>query len=411
MKRHAKKSTPLQKIFLVVDVGIILIGLVALYYLFMPDVQSTASSSSVESAESTSQRETETSSTVETSTSKESDTLDAANYENLIQNQEVVAPSGQTLDEKITSSGFIGSALIVQDGQILLHKGYGYTDKEINVLNTPDTVYNIGSIQKGMTAVLIMRAVKDGKLSLTDRLAKFYPQIQGAKDVTIQEMLQMASGLKLSAQPSGLVDVRQIIDWDVVHTQVTGAKGQFQYSPVNYNLLAGILIQVTGKTYDELFSTFYNQKMGLKQTLSYTDFFQLPTPTRNYKTDGKEDAYETPNIISSDNLASEIGTGNIYMSVGDLYQYYHLLLNNKLIDGASLKKMWTTAEGSSYAAGFYDRGTYYRAHGAKGGFESFALLSKDKKTSIILLSNRARKSDADLMSQLYKTLTNTEIKF
>ena len=64
------------------------------------------------------------------------------------------------------------------------------------------------------------------------------------------------------------------------------------------------------------------------------------------------------------------------MSVGDLYRYYDLLLNGKLLDKASLKQMWQPAAGGSYAAGFYDKGTYFRAHGGKGGFESFGLFSK-----------------------------------
>ncbi len=81
------------------------------------------------------------------------------------------------------------------------------------ILKYLTTLYNIGSIQKGLTAVLIMRAVRDGKLFLTDTLARFYPYIPGAANITIQQMLQMASGLKLSENPQGLEDAADS-DWD-----------------------------------------------------------------------------------------------------------------------------------------------------------------------------------------------------
>lgn len=74
--------------------------------------------------------------------------MDAGNYDNLISDQEVVTAEGASYDQKILSSGFIGSALVVKNGKVLLHKGYGYADKAADVKNTPATLFNIGSMQK-----------------------------------------------------------------------------------------------------------------------------------------------------------------------------------------------------------------------------------------------------------------------
>ncbi len=106
-----------------------------------------------------------------------------------------------------------------------------------------------------------MRAIKEGKLSLTDTLARFYPYIPGAAKITIQQMLQMASGLKLSENPQGLEDVQQILDWDATHAVLSGTQGTFKYSPINYNLLAGILTKVSGKSYDALLTDFLSIRM------------------------------------------------------------------------------------------------------------------------------------------------------
>jgi CubicO group peptidase (beta-lactamase class C family) len=409
--RHAKKSKRKFNKHLLFLSSIVIIGsLIGVYYLFSL-TESTASSQESKQEESSSTSVSSSSQEQEQSTTKESDPLDAANYDNLLSNQEIVTDEGASYDQKILSSGFIGSALIVKNGKILLHKGYGYADKAADVKNTPSTFFNICSMQKGLTAVLVMKAVKEGKLSLTDTLAKYYPNVPNASTITIQQLLQMASGLKLTQNPSGTEDVRNILNWDATHITSTGTQGIFDYSPVNYNLLAGILGQVTGQDYDTLLNDFYMKQNGFKQTLLYQDFLQLPTPTVNYKTENEADPYVTPNEISRANLAAEAGTGNLYMSVGEVYHYYDLLLNNKLLDATTLKQMWTPVAGSSYAAGFYDRGTYYRAHGGKGGFESFGLFTKDNKTSVILLSNRSRKSDTELMNQLYNPLANTNVSF
>ena len=408
-KKHAKRNV--HKLVLGIDILVIICGLIGLYYLCLPTEPTDASDHFSEQVVHSSTASSYSSKNEQPASNKKQDLLDAGNYDNLISNQEVITPEGAIYDQKIISSGFIGSALVVKNGKVLLHKGYGYADKAADIKNTPTTLFNIGSIQKGLTAVLIMRAVRDGKLSLTDTLARFYPYIPGAANITIQQMLQMASGLKLSENPQGLEDVQQILDWDAAHAVLSGTQGTFKYSPINYNLLAGILTKVTGKSYDMLLTDYFINKNGLKHSFLYKVFLQQDHPTVNYKTDGETDPYGNPNDISSANLAAEVGTGNLYMSVGDLYRYYDLLLNGKLLDKASLEQMWQPAAGGFYAAGFYDKGTYFRAHGGKGGFESFGLFSKDNKTSVILLSNRGRKSDTELMNQLYHPLSNIDVSF
>ena len=411
-KRHAKRRTKrnVQKLLLGIDILVIICGLIGIYYLFLPTEPTAASDHSSEQVAHSSTASS-SSSKKEQPANKKQDLLDAGNYDNLISDQEVVTAEGASYDQKILSSGFIGSALVVKNGKVLLHKGYGYADKAADVKNTPTTLFNIGSMQKGLTAVLIMRAVKDGKLSLTDTLARFYPYIPGAAKITIQQMLQMASGLKLSENPQGLEDVQQILDWDATHAVLSGTQGTFKYSPINYNLLAGILTKVSGKSYDALITDFFINKNNLKQTLLYKAFLHQKHLTVDYKSDDDKNPYSKPNKISISDLASEIGTGNLYMSVGDLYRYYDLLLNEKLLDSALLKQMQQPAAGSNYVAGFYDAGDYYRSHGGKGEFGSYGLFSKDNKLSVILLSNHSCQSNKRLIEQLYSPLANVKAAF
>lgn len=415
MGKHRKKPSRLSSVLITLDIIVIIGGLAMLSYLFLlPAVTSKASSSSVDTSSESSmhrhqQQTSETQNTADNISEKNS--LTAADYRYLTRNQVTVTDTGAALDTVLRDSGFIGSALIVKDGQIILHKGYGYANKAKDLFNQPDTLFNIGSIQKGMTGVLVMRAAAEGRLSLSDTLAKYYPDIPNADNITLQQMLQMASGLELTENPSNLSTDTDILEWDAAHTVMAQSQGIFHYSPINYNLLAGILTKATGQSYASLFSDYFIKQQGFSQTQLFTTYLKEKIPTANYKTEGAEDPYEKENTLSYAALASEIGTGNVYMSVGDLYRYFDCLLHEKLLNKQQLAQLWTPVSGSTYAAGFYDKGNYDRAHGGKGGFESYGLFSKDNQESVILLSNRGRKSDAKLMDTLYKRVTGVETTF
>lgn len=127
--------------------------------------------------------------------------------------------------------------MIIKDDQVLVNKGYGFANFEKQQANTPNTRFQIGSIQKSFTTTLILKAIEEGKLTLDTKLATFYPQIQGAEDITISDMLNMTSGLKLSAMPNNIVTDEEIIQF-VKQNTIQVNKGKYNYSPVNFVLFS-----------------------------------------------------------------------------------------------------------------------------------------------------------------------------
>ena len=90
--------------------------------------------------------------------------------------------------QAIDHVGVKGSVLVINHGKVLLNYA---TD------NKPDTSYLINSVQKSMTAAMVMHEVEKGKLKLSDKLAKFYPNVEGADSVKISNLINMTSGLDL----------------------------------------------------------------------------------------------------------------------------------------------------------------------------------------------------------------------
>ena len=92
---------------------------------------------------------------------------------------------------------FNGAALVVRQGRTLLNKGYGAADLAEKISNGPETKFLIGSISKQFTAVLILKLVEMGRLSLDSTLAEalpYYRKDTGSR-VKIRHLLEHTSGI------------------------------------------------------------------------------------------------------------------------------------------------------------------------------------------------------------------------
>ena len=70
--------------------------------------------------------------------------------------------------------GFSGAMLIYRKGEVILNKGYGYANKAKKLNNTPDTVFDVGSVSKQFTAAAILKLEQQNKLNVEDTLSKFF---------------------------------------------------------------------------------------------------------------------------------------------------------------------------------------------------------------------------------------------
>ena len=330
------------------------------------------------------------------------------NYDNLT--KEIVAPDSDELDQKIQETNYIGSALIIKDAQVLVNKGYGFANYEKQQANTPNTRFQIGSIQKSFTATLILKAIEEGKLTLDTKLATFYPQVQGAGDITISDMLNMTSGLKLSEIPNNIVNDEEIIQF-VKQNTIQVNKGKYNYSPVNFVLLAGMLEKMYQRTYQELFNNFYHKTGGLKNFDFYETLLEQPNNSTSYKWT-EDNSYNQVLSIPVASFAHEFGTGNVDMTTGDLYWYLHQLTRGHLVSTALLQKLWTSSQQSSYHGGIHVFKNYLRLHGVQAGQQALVLFSKDMKTGVILLTNCVNPEKyKELIGSLFYDMTNLTVKF
>ncbi|ETY74179.1 peptidase S12 [Lactiplantibacillus fabifermentans T30PCM01] len=307
--------------------------------------------------------------------------------------------AGKQITQILKADHFVGTALVVRNNKVLYRKGFGYANARDGRLNGPDSKYQILSIQKSITATLLMQLVQKHRLKLTDKVSKFYPSLPGAEQTTIRQMLDMTTGFRLAQGSTANLSEKQVVDYAVNHTKFTAAKlGKFNYSSVNYLLLAGIIRQLTGKTYQQVFTTNIIRRLKLKHTgFVIHGLGQHATTGYQAKTGEIKPTYDAAFVETTAMMNNELGTGQVYMSVGDLFKVEQAIETGKLITPKNVEILHTRTATGTYGGGVYNETPQvYRSHGLGYGYESVVRMSTTGKTGVVLLSNYYRNATSTL---------------
>lgn len=295
-------------------------------------------------------------------------------------------------DEYLESSKFQGTVLVAKGKDIIYCKGFGPEDEKAKkpVPNGPESVYEIGSITKQMTAACILQLEEEGKLSLSQNLESFFPDFPFAKDISIEMLLNMRSGLldhinapdeffgpKLAKQISKKELAGKNVDRDQVLVSLkkapllTKPDSTYFYSNTNYYLLALIIEAVSGMSYEDYMEQNIFEKAGMKDA----NLIFQETTARGYL---KNRYYSIPK-----NLA--VGCGDVNATVMDLYNWNSALAGNKVIGKKTFEKMIAS---DSYGYGVYRTEDSILHSGATYVFNSYDEYFLKDKVSFIVLVNK-----------------------
>lgn len=327
-------------------------------------------------------------------------------------NQEVQPNSdfASKINQKLIDGNFIGTALVIKDGQIILQKGFGHANSAKNIPNTSQSLFQLGSIQKAFTAAMILQQVQAKKITLDETLNRFYPTVPDSSKITIRQLLSMSSGLYQKEKPKEMMSDEGFIKFEIASAQM-GTYGKYKYEPINYYLLVGILEQVTGTAYRTLFNQTFKQHLQLSHTEFYDDFLHSPNRTYSYEKTNNQD-YGKPIEDNPLNFDQEVGTGSVGMTVGDLYLFYSRLLSGGIVDQQIVDSLWTPETQDKYMGGMYNYGNYIHGHGVQEGFETCSCVSKDRKNAVILFTNQYPKNANynDLTKSIFRSLGPYKIR-
>ncbi|MDT9600613.1 serine hydrolase domain-containing protein [Sphingosinicella rhizophila] len=164
---------------------------------------------------------------------------------------------------------------VVRNGKELLVSGYGSADLEQAAKVTAETVFRVGSVTKQFTAAAILLLAEDGKLSVDDRLSKFFPDFPRGGEITLRQMLTHTSGLRdFTGDPAYAKDSlgEILVDDMVTHIKALSPLYEFEpgtawsYSNSAYFMLGAIVAKVSGKPFGDFLKERLFDRLGMART-------------------------------------------------------------------------------------------------------------------------------------------------
>jgi len=324
---------------------------------------------------------------------------------------------------------FNGSALVMQNNEIVFQKNYGKADMEWNIDVTSDTKFRIGSITKQFTAMLIMQFKQEGKLSLNKKIIDYLPWYDksvGSK-ITIHQLLTHTSGLpnytdfpdfktkmvleNLSGKDFAIKYFKDNLGYE------PGTK--YNYCNTGYYLLGLIIEAITQKTYEEVLRKKIFDVIGMKNTGIENPKQIVSNAAQGYDFD--YDGYQKTDYINI--RTSVFSAGGMYSTANDMRKWDNALYSNLLLNEEN-RRIYFTPYLDNYAYGLVvskyndflgsKKDITIMAHsGGINGFScNIARIPEDKIYVILLDNTRAGKRGGQLeaiIDDIFGILYNTEV--
>jgi CubicO group peptidase (beta-lactamase class C family) len=304
----------------------------------------------------------------------------------------------QTLEQQVDAlfSGIAGkdapgaSVIVLQSGQVLLKKSYGFANLEDRIPNTPETKFRLASITKSFTALAILQLCEAGKLDLDAPIGRYLPSAPHGDRITVRHLLTHTSGLRSSED-----DPLQFNPGERV-----------SYTNEGYRLLGRIVEAVWGSPWEEYLKEHIFTPLGMENT--GCDHAEQIRPHRaaGYVFDGNGGyLHDPPEDISKTAWAA----GALYSTVEDLSLWDQALTSGRLLKPATLAAAFTPAtltDGTQIPTGLgwmilTQRGLREVSHGGDAsGFNAWFGRYPDQQFTVIVLSNLCMRPQGPLPSAM-----------
>lgn len=305
------------------------------------------------------------------------------------------------------------SAIVVQDGKTLFSGSAGNANIELNIPMQTDQVHRIASITKQFTAVSILLLQEQGKLSIEDSLAKYFPDFptQGHA-ITLEQLLKHTSGLnnytnsaetmsKRIAQPITMPEMLQLFSTEPM---LFAPDEQFAYSNTGYVLLGAIIEQVSGMSYAAFVEDHIFSKLGMNDS---TSGGRQLVDNRAYPY-----SFENGKVVNARPIDMQWphAAGMSLSTVSDLAKWNTALHNQKLLNPESYKMLLSrgslnNAQISNYAMGLGFRPLADQEavghYGGINGFATAAMYLPEDKLFVAVLANNDSTNAGLIMEQLF----------
>lgn len=290
---------------------------------------------------------------------------------------------------------------VVKDGQIVLSEAYGLANVENGVRASRDTRFPLNSATKAFTGVAAAQLAQEGRLDLDAPASRYLDDLPPAwRDVRVHQLLAHASGLPDILDANGLLGGgSEAQAWTAVTARpLEAAPGQrFAYNQTNYVLLARIIAQQSGMSYERFLATRQFSSARMARTTFGDSYDLIPDAATMYSLAPRAtDAVDAPSRLSHwfyDIPPSLWAGGGILTTADDTARWLVALTEGRLLPETALRRMWSAERLADGLAGPWAGGwAILRASpdlqvAGIGGARSAFVVYPERGVAVVVLTN------------------------
>jgi len=199
---------------------------------------------------------------------------------NIVNDVELEAQTDRLLQPFVQEGFLSGSVLIAKSGRIILAKGYGYANKDKNILNTPETKFRICSMSKMITGLAVLILHDRNMLDIQDPISKYVEGIQYGDKITLFHLLTHTSGIpgydldktRPESDEFESVEFETILGWIRDIKPISNPGERFMYSNSGFVLLSEVIQKVSGLSYEDFVHDNIFKPCGMNDNLTFLTF-------------------------------------------------------------------------------------------------------------------------------------------
>ena len=291
------------------------------------------------------------------------------------------------------------SVAVARDGEVIETRAVGLADVELDVAATPTNLFEIGSITKSYTAILVMRLVEEGKLGLDDPIRDHLEGLpESWSGVTVQQLLNHTSGIPSYTSVGDFLKLArdehrsgEIIEMVSGRDPDFGPGEKWAYNNTGYYLLGLLIEKVTGSRYEDFLKAEVLEPLGLEHTRP-----SMPKAIIPGRASGYGRVFGILGNRDPITKSAALSAGCLIATAEDVARYAIGLDAGKPLKPESFEAIYRPAtlnDGSNHPYGFgwgleEDLGMKVYVHGGgTPGFSSVVRRYPERQFTVVVLTN------------------------
>ena len=314
---------------------------------------------------------------------------------------------------EIERQNAVGVAIgVVQDGQVVFTKGYGFADREEQIPVTNDTMFRWASISKPLTALIAGQLAAEGALDLDKDIRTYvpeFPEKNPEHPMTTRQLLGHLGGIvhytngpviptiRKYDSPHPYESVILAIDTFKKSPLVAEPGAEFNYSTHGYILASAVVERAGGKPFNQLIQERISQPLNLQNLRPDYQWEDIPNRTVGYRSRGGTVVRSTNTDVSW-----KLGGGGFISTIDDLAAFAAGLTDPEFMTPELRKSLWMQQETTSGSPTRYGLGFRVKTEkatlpqkdrlvishsGAQEKTRTIMLVFPEEKAAVVVMTN------------------------